>query len=144
MYHRRGILTNFLALALAFTMPLCCCLVNTTTGAETTCCTEVVEVKSCCQQPSCCNEESSEQEKESSPCCDDCGCTIIGVTFTTEWTPPVDLFGIDAPTPFFINDCSSSTNQYVANAVHGPPKFEPYKLGFSSAPPIRGSLILQV
>jgi len=51
---------------------------------------------------------------------------------------------VDAPAPFFVTDSSTSVNQYVANAAHGPPKFEPYTLGFSSAPPIRGSLILQV
>ncbi len=145
MYKRHGILTNLVAMVLTLTMPLCCCLVNTTTGAETTCCAvEVVEVESCCQQNSCCNEQPAEQEKDGSPCCDECGCTIIGAIFTAEWSPPVDVFGVDTQTPFFVTDTSLSENQYVANAAHGPPKCEPYILGFSSAPPIRGSLILQV
>ncbi len=145
MYKRRGLLTNLLALVLTLTMPICCCLVNATTGAETTCCAvEVAEVESCCQQKSCCNEQPAEQEKDSSTCCDECGCIIIGVIFPAEWSPLIDFFGVDAPAPFFVTDSSTSVNQYVANAAHGPPKFEPYTLGFSSAPPIRGSLILQV
>jgi hypothetical protein len=56
----------------------------------------------------------------------------------------MDAFGVDAPIPFFVTDISLSLKQYVANAAHGPPKFKPHILGFSSAPPIRGSLILQV
>ena len=145
MYRRRGILTNLLAVVLTFTMPLCCCLVNTTTGAETTCCTiEVVEVEACCQQKSCRNDAPAGKEKGDSPCCDECECIIVGATFTTEWVPPMDAFGADAPAPFFVTDISLSLKHYVANAAHGPPKFEPYILGFSSAPPIRGSLILQV
>jgi len=139
MYQRRGILTNLIAVVLAFTMPLCCCIIRTATSATDSCCAvEVVETTSCCQ------EQSPEQESENDPCCNDCGCTIKGTIFTQNWTPPIDLFGVDAPTHFFVLNDVLGVDKCVAHAIHGPPKYNPHILGFSGAPPMRGSLILEV
>jgi hypothetical protein len=147
MYQRHGILTNIMAVVLVFTMPLCCCIVKTATGADSSCCAvEIVETESCCQQQqkTCGIEQSSEQGHEQAPCDGDCGCTIKGTFITPEWTPPVDVIGFETPTPFFAYADYILSDQYVAHAIHGPPKFESYRLGFSGAPPMRGALILQV
>ena len=147
MYQRHGILTNLMATVLVFTMPLCCCIVKTATGASQSCCAvELIETSSCCQQKqkTCDMVQTSEQEPENTPCDGDCGCTIKGTFFTQQWTPPVDHIGTDTPAPFFVSIDLIALDQYVANKIHGPPKFDSYLLGFSSAPPMRGSLILQV
>ncbi len=146
MYNQHGILTNLMAMVLVFTMPLCCCIVKTATGSSESCCAiEVIKTTSCCQQQETCNvEQSSDQEPEHVPCDGDCGCTVKGTFFTPEWTPPIDVIGIDSPTPFFVTVNMFALNQYAVNKIHSPPKYEPYLLGFSSAPPMRGSLILQV
>ena len=146
MYQRHGILTNLMAVVLVLTMPLCCCIVKTATGSLSTCCaTEVIEVTSCCQkQNTYCVTDQNEKQNTETPCEGDCGCTIKGTFFTPEWTPPVDLIGADTPAPFFISVDVAILELGVTNAIHGPPKFNPSKLGFSSAPAIRGALILQV
>ena len=146
MYQRHGILTNLMAMVLVFTIPLCCCIIKTATGASQSCCaTELIETTSCCQEQKTCNTvQTSEQESENAPCDGDCRCTVKGTLFTPQWSPPVDLFGTDVPAPFFVAVDLFALNLNDANKIHGPPKFEPYLLGFSSAPPIRGSLILQV
>ena len=146
MYQRHGILTNLMAMLLVFTIPLCCCIVKTATGASQSCCTiELIETTSCCQQQKTCNTvQTSEQESKNAPCDSDCRCTVKGTLFTAQWSPPVDLFGTNVLAPFFITVDLFALNQNDANKIHGPPKIEPHLLGFSSAPPIRGSLILQV
>ena len=146
MYQRRGILTNLLAIVLAFSMPLCCCIVETTTGiSSTSCCVvKVVEVASCCEQPTCSEDSSSKQRSKQGPCGDECTCTIKGTFFTQQWTLPVDLFGVDAPTPFFVYNDILGCDQHTAKVAHSPPKYDPSLLGFSSAPSMRGVLILQV
>jgi hypothetical protein len=135
-----------MAMVLVFTMPLCCCIVKTATGASQSCCVvEKIETTSCCQQQKTCDMvQSSEQEPENTPCDGDCGCTIKGAFFTPQWTPPVDIIGVDSPTPFFVAFDIVAVNQNVAHKIHDPPTYKPYLLGFSGAPPMRGSLILQV
>ena len=147
MYKRHGILTNMIAIVLTFTMSICCCIVNTATGSTASCCTvEITETKSCNQQASsCCQKQPvSEGDTENEPCCEDCSCTIVGTIFTQNWAPPVDLIGVDTPAPFFTINVFFRAGQYVADAIHGPPKYDQHILGYSSAPSMRGVVILQV
>ena len=106
----------------------------------------VVETISCCQKNTTWTQgqQSSEKDSENEPCCDDCGCTIKGTIFTQSWTPPVDLIGVDAPAPFYITSELLGVDRCVAQAIHDPPIFDFHILGNSGAPPMRGSLILQV
>ncbi len=133
-----------IALILAFSMPLCCCVVNTASGA-TYACNSITEQPDlfCCQkiEKSCCPQDN---EDEPEPYCGDCGCTIKGTIFVQDWTPPVDIIGADAPAPFFTYYSIPSSDQEAITFANGPPKYDPHILGFSSAPPIRGTLILEV
>ena len=146
MYKRHGILTNTIAIVLTFTMSICCCIVNTATGSTASCCTvEITETKSCNQQASsCCQKQPvSEGDTENEPCCEGCSCTIVGTIFTQNWAPPIDLIGVDTPALFFTINIFG-VDQYVANAIHGPPKYDQHILGYSSAPLMRDVVILQV
>jgi hypothetical protein len=146
MYKRHGILTNMIAIVLTITMSICCCIVKTATGSTTSCCTvEIAETKSCNQQtPSCCQKQPApEEDSENEPCCEECNCITVGTILTQNWAPPTDLIGVDTPALFFTINIFG-VDQYVANAIHGPPKYDPHILGFSSAPSMRGVVILQV
>lgn len=147
MYKRHSIFTNMIAMVLAFTMPLCCCIVNTASGATDACSSVSVQDEqdsSCCNKVviSCCSQQDNEEEPE--PYCGDCGCTIKGTIFVQDWTPPVDLFGVDTPSPFFIETQNHQVSRCATSFAHGPPKYFQHNLGFSGAPPIRGTLILEV
>ncbi len=150
MYKRHGILANLVVMVLIFTMPLCCCIVKSASGSTGSCCsTAVQEVStSCCKQiQKPCSQnmnQGEEEESESEPCNGDCRCTIKGTIYVQDWTPPVDLYGTDAPTPFFVNNTALAVEQVAITFANGPPKYDPHTLGFSSAPPIRGTLILEV
>jgi hypothetical protein len=54
------------------------------------------------------------------------------------------LFGVDTPALFFIEIQSHQVSRCATSFAHGPPKYDPHNLGFSGAPPIRGTLILEV
>ena len=56
----------------------------------------------------------------------------------------IRLFGIDAPAPFFVYKEFLGYDQHTAKVAHSPPKYNPSLLGFSNAPSMRGTLILQV
>jgi len=134
-----------IALVLAFSMPLCCCVVNTASGATDACDSitgQKEQVQSCCQkiEKTCCPQQENEEESD----CADCGCTIKGTILVQDWSPPVDAIGKDAPTPFFADHAFLSVEQVAITCAHDPPKYDPHILGFSSAPPIRGTLILEV
>ncbi|MBC8201864.1 MAG: hypothetical protein H8E86_07425 [Planctomycetes bacterium] len=148
MYKRYGILTNMIAIVLIFTMSICCCIVNTATGsmASSYCTVEVTETKPCNEQASsCCQKQPvSEEDSENEPCCEECSCVIVGAIFTQNWVPPVDLIGVDTPTPFFKINIAVRADQHVADAIHGPPKYDQHTLGYSSTPSMRGVVILQV
>ena len=149
MYHRHGLMTNMIAMVLVFTMPLCCCIVRTATGATDSCCstnTQEEITSSCCQkvQKSCCENERSKEEQGNESCNGGCGCTFKGMIFVQNWSPPVDTFGVDTPAPFVIEFHILQASHNATTFAHGPPKFSPHHLGNSSAPPIRGSLILEV
>ena len=139
MYKRHGFFTNMIAMVLALTMPLCCCVVNTVSGTTVACSSFSVQED---QTPSCCSQQGNEEEPE--PYCGDCGCTIKGTIFVQDWAPPVDLFGVDTPALFFIEIQSHQVSRCATSFAHGPPKYDPHNLGFSGAPPIRGTLILEV
>jgi hypothetical protein len=139
MYKRHGFFTNMIAMVLALTMPLCCCIVNTASGSTDACSSIAVQEK---QAPSCCSQQENGEEPE--PCFGDCGCIIKGTIFVQDWTPPVDLFGVDTPAPFFIETQNHLTSRWATSFAHGPPKYFQHNLGFSGAPPIRGTLILEV
>ncbi len=89
-------------------------------------------------------EQGEENETDSEPCNGDCGCTIKGTIYVQDWHPPVDLFGTATPEPFFVQCPIFSLNQDAITFAHGPPKYDPHHLGFSGAPAIRGTLILEV
>ena len=151
MYNRPSILTNFVAMVLVFTMPLCCCIVKSATGEDSTCCTVVVQEESttsCCKeiQTSCCQNLTQDEEKpsDSEPCNGDCGCIIKGTIFVQDWTPPIDHFGAESPAPFFVEHAIHAATNEVTPFANGPPRFKPHILGYSSAPPIRGTLVLEV
>ncbi len=134
-----------ITLVLAFTMPLCCCIVNTATGATDACSSitgQEEQMASCCQkiEKSCCSQQDTEEE----PDCCGCSCAIKGTIFVRDWTPPVDLIGKNTPAPFFVNHAILAAKQDAITFAHGPPKYNSHILGFSSAPPIRGTLILEV
>ncbi|MBT4584955.1 MAG: hypothetical protein HOC93_07745 [Phycisphaerae bacterium] len=146
MYKRHSILTNMIAIVLTVTMSICCCIVKSATGSTTSCCTvKIAETNSCNQQtPSCCQKQPApEEDSENEPCCEECSCTTVGIILTQNWTPPIDLIGVDAPTLFFTINIFG-VDRHVAYAIHGPPKYDPHILGYSSAPSMRGVVILQV
>lgn len=149
MYKRHCLFTNMVAMVLALTMPLCCCIVNTASGTTKACSSSSVQEEqsqSCCKKVvlSCCDQQENENEEEPSPYCGDCGCTIKGTIFAQDWAPPVDFIGVDTPTPFFVDTPTLHVDLAATSFAHGPPKYEPHNLGFSGAPPIRGTLILEV
>jgi hypothetical protein len=152
MYKRRGIITNTIALVLAFTMPMCCCALKNIFMPSNSCCSttsQVVEDATACEmQSSCCSSESenSNSEKDKTPCSDDCGNCIQDTILTQDWSPPVDTIGTDIPDYFqsTIAELLVTATTTTSGSIHGPPKFDPHLLGYSSAPAIRGSLILQV
>jgi hypothetical protein len=134
------------AMVLAFTMSICCCVIKTATGSTDSCCTvEIAETELCDQQiSSCCQKKPvPEEDSENEPCCEECSCTTVGIILTQNWTPPIDLIGVDAPALFFTINIFGA-DQYVANAIHGPPKYDQHILGYSSAPLMRDVVILQV
>ena len=93
-------------------------------------------------ETSCCSQQDTEEEPGSDFC--GCGCAIKGTVFVQDWTPPVDLIGKNTPAPFFVNHAILAAKQDAITFAHGPPKYDSHILGFSSAPPIRGTLILEV
>ena len=139
MYKKHSIFTNMIALVLALTLPLCCCVVKTAAGAADACNSITNQEE---QVQSCCPQQDNEEEPE--PYCGDCGCTIKGTIFVQDWAPPVDLIGKEAPAPFFTKQLFLTIVQDAITYAHGPPKYDSHILGFSSAPPIRGTLILEV
>ncbi len=88
--------------------------------------------------------QGEDEDSDSAPCDGDCGCTVKGTVYVQDWSPPVDLFGVDTPAPFFVDNANLAIEQNAISFAHGPPKYDPHILGFSSAPPIRGTLILEV
>lgn len=153
MYRRRGIITNTIALVLAFTLPMCCCALKNLFTSSGSCCStslQVLEDAATCEtKSSCCSsqsEDSNNKEEDKTPCGDDCGNCIQDTILTQDWTPPVDTIGSDIP-DFFqptIAIAELFTPTTASGSIHGPPKFDPHLLGYSSAPAMRGSLILQV
>ncbi len=152
MYKRNGILTNLVAMVLIFTMPICCCIVNSAVGLEDSCCSisiyEESNHSSCYPiQSSCCKQisEGGEEDPDSEPDLCNCCSMIKGTIHVPNWSPPTDLFGKSMPNPFFL--CQSLLSfQKDANVMrtYGPPKWSSNILGFSNAPPIRGTLVLEV
>ena len=154
MYKQRGIITNTIALVLAFTMPMCCCALKSMLGPSASCCSvtsQVVEDAATCEtQSSCCNsfsKQSNTNDEDTTPCGDDCANCIQDTILSQDWTPPVDTIGTDIPDFFqptiaFANLVIPTTA--TTGSIHGPPRFYPHLLGYSSAPSMRGSLILQV
>ncbi len=153
MYRRRGIITNTIALVLAFTMPVCCCALKSMLTSGDSCCTvvsQLVDSDTACEtQSSCCNsssEQSNTNDKDKTPCGDDCANCIQDTILTQDWSPPVDTIGTDIP-EFFQTTIAIAellTPTTTSGSIHGPPRFDSHLLGYSSAPAIRGSLILQV
>ncbi|GEM_PF-2198515 len=152
MYKRHGILTNLVAMVLIFTMPICCCIVNSATGLEDSCCSISIQEESnnsSCYpiQVSCCNQisEGGEENPDSEPEHCNCCSMIKGTIHVPNWSPPIDLFGKSIPNSFFL-DQSIFSLQKDAKVMwaHGPPKWTSHILGFSNAPPIRGTLVLEV
>ena len=154
MYRRRGIITNTIALVLAFTMPMCCCALKSMLTSGDSCCTvvsQIVDSDTACEtQSSCCNsssEQSNTNDKDKTPCGDDCANCIQDTILSQDWSPPVDTIGTDIPDYFkstiaFADLVTSPIT--TSGSIHGPPRFDPHLLGYSSAPSMRGSLILQV
>ena len=154
MYKRRGIITNTIAMALAFTMPMCCCALKSMLTSGDSCCSptsQIVEDTSLCEtKSSCCTsstEQSNTNDEDKTPCGDDCGNCIQDTILSQDWSPPVDTIGTDIPDCFqstIAFDALKTTTTMTSGSIHGPPKFDPHLLGYSSAPAMRGSLILQV
>lgn len=153
MYKRRGIITNTIAVVLAFTMPMCCCALMNIFMPSNSCCSttlQVVEDTTTCEtKSSCCNsqsEKSNTNNEDKTPCSDDCGNCIQDTILSQDWSPPVDTIGTDIPdffqTTIALAELFNSTT--TSGSIHGPPRFNPHLLGYSSAPAMRGSLILQV
>ena len=88
--------------------------------------------------------QGEEKESDSHPCNGDCGCTIKGTIYVQDWSPPVDLFGTETPAQFYVDPAILAVKRDANTFAHGPPKYNSSILGFSSAPPIRGTLILEV
>jgi hypothetical protein len=100
-------------------------------------------------ESSCCSSESenSNNEEDNIPCSDDCGNCIQDTILTQNWTPPVDTIGTDIPDYFQSTIAFAAlvaTTATTSGSIHDPSKYDPHLLGYSSAPAMRGSLILQV
>ena len=154
MYRRRGIITNTIAMVLAFTMPMCCCALKSMLTTGDSCCTTTLQVvvddASCETQLSCCSspsEQSNTNDEDKTPCGDDCANCIQDTILSQDWTPPVDTIGTDIPdyvqSTIAIADLMTLSTT-TSGSIHGPPRFDSHLLGYSSAPAMRGSLILQV
>ena len=143
MLHRQHNLMKTIALVLAFTMPFCCCVIDAIAGEPDSCC-EKIEVVSCCEtvastQGSPCDQEEEEKSRE---CCSDC---IKGLVLYSNWSVPKALFSSECP-KFIHGGVISNAIQLSAVTIKLPPlqRVKITTLGNSSAPSMRGAIILEV
>ena len=141
----KALLTKAIPLLVAIAMPLCCCVVNIATGANDSCCVEVIE-------PTCCDSAHAEEDvtplhNEKQPdeqeSCDGAFCCIKICTEKENWKPPVLLAGDDI-TPTFITLNLYGDSICYLKLKQPSPQYEPIASGFCNAPPMRGSIILEV
>ena len=143
MLYKRGILIRTIALVLACAMPLCCCVLNAVTGELNSGCSEI-ETASCCLAVVS-NHESPDQDKGEQESCDGYSCRIKGLVLDSNWTVPVDLIGSDIPLFLQEDNFCNATNGSIASIELPPPELVKITtLGNSSAPSMRGAVILEV
>ena len=143
MLHRQHNLMKTIALVLAFTMPFCCCVVNAVAGEPDSCC-EKIEVVSCCETTAS-TQDSPCNQKEEKKSCEGCSCCIKGLVLDSDWSVPNDLFGSERS--MFMHDgfVSNAIQLSVATIELPPPQsVKITTLGNSSAPSMRGAIILEV
>ena len=143
MLHKQHNLMKTIALALAFTMPFCCCILNAVAGEPDSCC-EKIEVVSCCETTASTQSSPCDQEEEEKSC-EGCSCCIKGLVLDSNWSVPNDLFGSERP--LFMHDgfISNAIQPSVATIELPPPqRVKITTLGNSSAPSMRGAIILEV
>jgi len=143
MLHRQHNLMKTIALVLAFTMPFCCCAVNAVAGEPDSCC-EKIEVVSCCETTASTQSSPCDQEEEEKSC-EDCSCCIKGLVLDSDWSVPNDLIGSERPM-FMRNGFISNAIQLSLATIELPPpqSVKITTLGNSSAPSMRGAVILEV
>ena len=143
MLHKQHNLMKTIALVLAFTMPFCCCVVNAVAGKPDSCC-EKIEVVSCCETAASTQSSPCDQEEEKKSC-EGCSCCIKGLVLDSNWSVPNDLFGSERP--MFMHDGFVPNAIQLSIATVELPPLQRVKittLGNSSAPSMRGVIILEV
>lgn len=143
MLHKQHNLMRTIALVLAFTMPFCCCFVNAVAGESNSCC-EKIEVVSSFETADSTQSSHSDHEKEEKSH-EGCSCCIKGLVLESKWSVPNDLFGSELP--LFMHDhlISNVLQQSVTIRELPPPqRVKIAMLGNSSAPSIRGVIIIEV